>query len=177
MEAMVGQPWESLRDYFIDAVRDIYWAEIYFTKTLPKMRQGARSDELKEAFDRHLKQTERHVSELEELFSSLKISTELKSGESIIGILSEAEDVLDEHKGDSLARDLRLIFAGRKAEHYEISVYGGLIALSARLRLGEAAHRMNRILADEKAADEKLKGLAARYISGAATRPGEGKGR
>lgn len=172
METTAQQPWQSLHDYFIDAVRDIYWAEIYFTKTLPKMLQGARSKALKEAFAHHLKQTERHVSGLEDLFSSLGVSTELKSGESIIGILSEAEDVLDEQRGDPVARDLRLVFAGRKAEHYEISVYGGLIALSTRLSLGEAADTMNRILADEKAADQKLKGLAVRFISVDAGRRG-----
>lgn len=174
MEATLSgsdRPLETLDDYFRDAIRDIYWAEVYFAKTLPKMMEGARGRELKDAFSVHLEQTGKHVSRLEEVFASLNISRELKAGESIIGILSEAEDVLAQNKKEVPAGDVRLIFAARKAEHYEIGAYGGLITLARRLGLGEAAAAMNRILSEEKETDEILKRIAARHIAAEALPP------
>lgn len=155
-----------LREFFIDELKDLYWAEKHLTKALPKMSKAATTDELKEAFNGHLTETEGHVSRLEQIFQLLDEKPQAKKCEAIEGITAEGETIIDETEKGTMTRDVGLIMAGQKAEHYEIASYGTMVQLAKTLDLGtQVTELLQETLAEEKGADEKLSAIAENHVN------------
>src|ERR1700743_3328411 len=150
----------KLQEFFVDQLQDIYWAEQKLVKTLPKMEEAANSSELRQAFNSHLQETKNHVSRLEKVFDLLSLPAEAKKCHAMAGIVDEGEEIIDETDDNTAQRDVGLIFAGQKAEHYEIATYGGLVQLARTLGYSEAAEILGVTLAEEKKADDKLTQIA-----------------
>ena len=123
----------TLKEFFTDEIKDIYWAEKHLVKTLPKMARAATSTELKEAFTNHLEETKMHVERLEQVFELLEEKAQAKKCEAMEGITKEGDGIIEETKSGTSTRDVGLILAGQKVEHYEISTYGGLEQLARNL--------------------------------------------
>jgi ferritin-like metal-binding protein YciE len=158
----------KLREFFIDQLQDIYWAEQKLVKTLPKLSEASHSPELRRAFDSHLNETKNHVSRIEKAFSLMKEKAESKECPALKGIAEEGEEIIDETEENTAQRDVGLIVAGQKAEHYEIATYGALIRLAKDMDEGEVASLLQETLKEEKAADQKLTQLAESGINKAA---------
>jgi ferritin-like metal-binding protein YciE len=150
---------KTLHDAFIDELRDAYDAEKQLTKALPKLAKKARSKELKSAFQNHLKETETHVTRLEQVFESIGKKASGKHCDGIAGIIEEGKNVMGEDFEES-AMDACLIAGGQRAEHYEMAAYGSLIAWAKAMGHTEAASLLEETLEEEKAADEKLTSIA-----------------
>ena len=150
----------KLREFFIDQLQDIYWAEQKLVKTLPKLSEAAHSDELRSAFDSHLMETENHVSRIEQAFSLMNEKARSKECPALKGIAEEGEEIIDETENNTAQRDVGLIFAGQKAEHYEIDTYGALVQLAKDMGETEVASLLAETLQEEKNADQKLTELA-----------------
>lgn len=150
----------KLREFFIDQLKDIYWAEQKLVKTLPKMSDAANSGELRGAFDSHLMETKNHVSRLERVFDMMGEKAKAEECPAMKGIAEEGEDIIDETDNNTSQRDVGLIFAGQKAEHYEIASYGALRQLALDMGQQEIADILEQTLSEEKAADRKLTELA-----------------
>lgn len=154
-----------LQEFFIDQLQDIYWAEQKLVKTLPKMEDAANSNELKQAFNSHLQETRNHVSRLEKVFDLLGEPAEAKKCHAMAGITEEGEEIIDETEDNTAQRDVGLIFAGQKAEHYEIASYGGLVQLARTLGYVDIAEILGVTLAEEKKADGLLTRIAENGIN------------
>jgi ferritin-like metal-binding protein YciE len=122
----------TLKDLFIDELKDMYDAEQRITKALPKMVEAAESEQVSSAFQGHLDQTEERVSRLEEIFDMFDETPTRKSCRAMIGLLEESEELMKED-GSPGIRDAALIAAVQKVEHYEIATYGCLRAWADRL--------------------------------------------
>ena len=155
----------KLKEFFIEQLQDIYWAEKKLVKTLPKLSEAATTTQLKNAIDSHLTETEAHVTRLEDVFELIGEEAESKKCHAMAGIVEEGEDLIDETDTDTCQRDVALIFACQKAEHYEIATYGGLVTLANTLGYSEAANILSQTLAEEKAADLKLTDIAENDIN------------
>ena len=160
----------KLREFFKDQLADIYWAEKKLVKTLPKLEEAATTQQLKNAFSAHLKQTEQHVSRLENVFSMIGEEADAKKCVAMAGIVDEGEEIIDDTDEGTAQRDVGLIFAGQKAEHYEIATYGGLVQLARTLGLNDAAELMNTTLREEKEADSLLTEIAEKNVNYKASR-------
>ncbi len=146
---------EGLKEFFIDDLQDIYWAEKALTKALPKMIKNATSPELIECLTSHLEETKGHVTRLEDVFSSIDEKAVAKKCEAMTGLIKEAEEIIgDTTKG--IMRDAGIIAAGQKVEHYEIASYGTLAAYASMLGYEDASTTLHQTLEEEKAADAKL---------------------
>jgi ferritin-like metal-binding protein YciE len=119
-----------LENFFMEMLKDIYWAEQLLVKTLPKLKDAATTEELKDAFEDHLYQTQKHVSRLEKVFQLKGKKAEGKKCEAMEGLVKEAENIIKETKEGSMTRDAALIIAAQKVEHYEIASYGGMVQLA-----------------------------------------------
>ena len=150
---------KTLRELFLDELADMYDAEHRLIKALPKMAKAATSDDLKKAFQSHLNETQGHVTKLKQVFRSLGEQAKGKKCEATVGLLEEGDEIAAEFKG-SPAINAALIAAAQKVEHYEIASYGCLHEWAGLLGNERAAGLLEEILAEEKAADEKLTGLA-----------------
>ena len=155
----------QLKAFFLDELKDIYWAEKHLVKTLPKMKKAASSEELASAFDEHLEVTRTHVQRLEEVFSLLDEKAQAKKCEAMEGITKEGEEIIDDTNEGSSTRDVGLILAAQKVEHYEIATYGGLAQLALTLDLNEVERLLRQTLTEEKEADEKLSQIAEKDIN------------
>jgi len=150
---------KSLRDAFVDELRDTYDAEKQILKALPKMVKTATSDELAAAFEGHHEETLGQVTRLEQVFASIGEKARGKHCDGVAGILEEGKSIMEEDFDDT-TMDACLIAAGQRVEHYEMAAYGTLVAWAQTLGLNEAAGLLQETLDQEKAADEKLSGLA-----------------
>jgi ferritin-like metal-binding protein YciE len=158
----------NLRDALVDEIRDIYNAEKQIVKALPKMVKGATSEELRDAFESHLEETQNQVTRLERVFELLDEKPRGKHCAGMAGILEEGSETLEEDAEDSVM-DAKLIAGAQRVEHYEITAYGTAIAWAEALGLTEVAGVLGESLAEEKAADEKLSAIAESGINDAAT--------
>ena len=154
----------QLMDLFENELKDIYWAEKALTKALPKMIKNATDQELADAIENHLHETEQQVEKLEKVFELIEEKPVAKKCEAMAGLLKEAEEIMKEtEKGPQ--RDAGIISAGQKVEHYEIATYGTLRTFAHTLGLDEAAEILEEILEEEKKADETLSELAESTIN------------
>jgi len=154
-----------LEDFFIDELKDIYWAEKHLVKTLPKMEKAATTEELKNAFADHLEITKEHVSRLEQVFEKLGKKAVGKKCEAMEGITKEGESIIEDTEKGTATRDVGLILAGQKVEHYEIATYGGLVQLAKTLSHNDIAKILEQTLSEEKEADELLTSVAENNVN------------
>jgi ferritin-like metal-binding protein YciE len=154
-----------LEDFFKDELKDIYWAEKHLVKTLPKMQKAATSEELKKAFGDHLETTKGHVERLEQAFKMLGEEPKAKKCDAMEGITKEGESIIDDTEAGTATRDVGLILAGQKVEHYEISTYGGLAQLARTLSHDDVAELLETTLGEEKEADQLLTSVAENHIN------------
>ncbi len=159
-----------LRELFIDQLRDMYWAEKHLVKSLPKMEKAASSEELATAFTDHLAVTEDQVNRLEQVFEILGEKPRGKKCEAMEGLAKEAETVIADTEEGTSTRDVALIIAAQKVEHYEIASYGGLATLAKTLGENRVKELLGETLEEEKEADELLTQLAENNINMAASR-------
>lgn len=174
--AGAGQGNGQLEKFFLDQVKDLYWAEKHLTKALPKMQKAATTEELKEAIEEHLAQTEEHISRLEEVFEILGKKPQAKKCDAMEGLVKEGESVIEDTEDGSMTRDAGIIMAAQKVEHYEIASYGTLVQLAKTMGNEEIADVLATTLEEEKETDELLTSLAENNINWAAESEGDGAG-
>jgi ferritin-like metal-binding protein YciE len=150
---------DSLEALFEDTLRDMYYAEKKLTRILPKMAKKATTPELADAFTSHAQETEGQVERIERVFALLDKTARGKKCEALEGLAAEGDHVMQEAEEDGVM-DCGLIGSAQAVEHYEIARYGALIAWAKQLDMTEAADLLVESLEEEKAADEKLSGIA-----------------
>ena len=163
----------QLEKFFVDSLKDIYWAEKQLTKSLPKMRKAATTEELKNAIDEHTAQTQEHVNRLERVFELMGKTAQAKKCEAMEGLVKEGEEIVEETQEGSMTRDAAIIIAAQKVEHYEIATYGGLVQLAKTMGNDEAAKILYETLQEEKETDEGLTQIAENDINWEAEQEGE----
>ena len=154
----------TLRDAFVDELKDSYDGEKQLIKALKKMAKAAKHEDLRSAFETHLEETQGQVQRLEQVFAMLDEKVKGKHCDGIAGIIEEGKSIMEEDFDDE-TMDACLIAAGQRAEHYEMAAYGTLVAWADVLGLTEAAELLQTTLDEEKAADEKLTTLAESGIN------------
>lgn len=159
-----GMEESKLMKLFEDSLKDIYWAEKALTKAIPKMVKKASSEELIEALESHLAETEGQIQKVEQVFAAIGKKPVAKKCEAMDGLIKEGEEIMKE-TDDGAMRDAGIIAAAQKVEHYEIATYGTLRTFAEILGLNDAASILEEILEEEKAADEKLTEIAVNTIN------------
>lgn len=149
----------TLKEFFIDGLKDIYWAEKVLVKTLPKMFDNATDQKLKTAIKDHLAQTKEHVIRLEKVFESMGLKPEAKKCLAMEGIVKEGEEIIDE-TAEGPVRDAGIIASAQKVEHYEIATYGTLAAFAKTLNERTALDLLLKTLGEEKKSDTILSNIA-----------------
>ena len=155
----------QLQKLFEDSLKDIYWAEKSLTKALPKMQEAATTAELKNAIEEHLAQTETQVKRLEQVFELIGKKAQAKKCDAMEGLIKEGESIIEETEDGSMTRDVGIIIAAQKVEHYEIATYGGLAQIATTMGLDEAADLLNETLEEEKETDALLTEIAENNIN------------
>jgi ferritin-like metal-binding protein YciE len=164
---MEQEAMESLEKLFEETLKDVYFAEKQIIKSLPKMAKKTSSPQLKQAFEEHLEQTKGQVERLDEVFKLLGKKASGKECPALMGLVEEAEELMDEAK-DPEVLDAGLIGCAQAVEHYEIARYGTLRTWAEQLGMREAAQLLQATLDEEKTTDKKLSQLATGGMNKAA---------
>jgi Mn-containing catalase len=155
----------QLKELLVEELQDLLHAEMQLTKALPEMAAAAHNSKLKEAFQKHLGQTQQHVTRLEEVFGLLDEKAQPKACKAMQGLIAEGKETIEEGKQkENLAADLALVTAAQKVEHYEISGYGTVRALARQLNERDVAALLSHTLGEEESADFLLTNLSKPLI-------------
>jgi ferritin-like metal-binding protein YciE len=149
----------SLKQLYVEGLKDLYSAETQLLKAIPKMAGAATSDELREGFEEHLKQTEEHARRLEMICKELGENPKGKKCSGMEGLIKEGKEIMDETE-ESAELDAGLISAAQHVEHYEIAGYGCVRTYAKLLGESRAVALLEKTLQEEKETDVKLTELA-----------------
>jgi len=149
----------SLKELYINELKDLLSAENQLTKALPKLAKAATSEELRKGFEEHLEQTKGHVSRLQQVFEMLGEKAQAKKCLGMEGLIKEGAEVMGEDFEDEVM-DAALIAAAQRVEHYEIAAYGTVCAFADLLGESEQASLLRETLEEEKETDQKLTELS-----------------
>jgi ferritin-like metal-binding protein YciE len=163
---------DSLQDLLQDELKDIYDAEKQLTKVLPKLAKKASNEQLTEAFESHLQETEEHIVRLERIFKQMGMPVRGKKCEGMQHLIAEGNDMIAECEDDD-TRDAVMIAAAQKVEHYEIASYGTIRTWANLLGKSDVAAILEETLDEEKAADVKLTSIAESFVNEAAIDGGD----
>src|SRR5437763_1724271 len=155
---------DSLKDLYVDELKDLYNAENQLVKALPKMAKKASAPELKRAFQNHLEQTKVHVERLEKIFKGLGEKPSGKTCKAMKGLVEEGKEIIEED-GDDSVLDAALIGAAQRVEHYEIAGYGVGRTFATLLGDDSTASTLHRTLNEEAETDKKLTSLAESIVN------------
>lgn len=150
----------SLKELYLDELRDLYSAENQLLKALPKMAKAASSDELRQGFEDHLEQTQEHVSRLEEIFERLGEKPTGKKCVGMEGLIKEGSEIIEEEDFEGEVLDAALIGAAQRVEHYEMAAYGTVRDFAKLLGNDEDVSLLQETLDEEKETDQKLTDLS-----------------
>jgi ferritin-like metal-binding protein YciE len=156
---------DKLEEFFIDELKDIYWAEKHLVETLPKMKEASSSFQLRTAIDDHLEQTKQHVNRLEQIFDMLGKEASAHKCDAMAGITDEGEEIIDDTEEGTGTRDVGVIMAAQKVEHYEIATYGSLAHIAKTLGRDDIAQILVSTLEEEKKADQLLTSIAENNLN------------
>ena len=155
---------ESLRELYVEELKDLWSAETQITKALPKMMKAATNPKLKKAFNTHLKQTERQIKRLERIFKELDESPRGKKCVGMEGLIKEGQELIKE-KPEPEVLDAGLIAAAQHVEHYEMAGYGCVRTWARQLGEDRQAELLQETLDEEEQTDKLLTDLAESEIN------------
>jgi len=155
----------EFHEFFVDELKDIYWAEKHLSKALPKMKKAATSEALAAAFEKHTEETKTHIATLEQVFELLDEKAQAKKCDAMEGLIAEGEGIIEDTDAGTMIRDAGLILAAQKVEHYEIATYGTLVVFAQNMGRTDVAELLQQTLDNEKATDVALTEIAVSAIN------------
>jgi len=162
-----------LEKFVVDMLKDIYYAEKQLLKAMPKMQKASTTQQLKDAFATHIEQTKEQVTRLEQAFEIMGKKAAGKKCDAMEGLIAESQSIIEETEAGSMTRDVALIIAAQKVEHYEIASYGGLVQLAKTLGRDDMAELLDETLQEEKETDQLLTSIAENDINFQAEEEGD----
>lgn len=157
--------YKPLFQFFVNGLKDLYWAEKAIEKLLKKNKALAYTEELSDAIEDHEKQTQKHILRLEKIFYALNMRPEAKKCEAMAGLVKEAEETVDSTPANSMTRDAVIIIVAQKVEHYEIASYGGLLQIALTFNMTSVADLLEKTLKEEEETDLLLSEIAEDFIN------------
>ena len=162
---------QTTEDLFLEELNDLYDAEGQIIEALPKMVKAASSVQLKEAFREHLAETKVQKHRLDDIFVKLGKKPKSTTCQGMKGLLAEGE-VFIAAKGNPSVKDVALISAAQKVEHYEVASYGTLRTFAQDMGMGQVASLLQQTLDEEANTDKILTSLAVRDVNVQARKAG-----
>ncbi|WP_158792010.1 ferritin-like domain-containing protein [Granulicella sp. L60] len=160
----------TMQELLIDELKDLYSAEKQIVRALPKLAKAATTPQLQQAILNHLEETKGQVIRLEKIGELVGKKLTGKTCVGMKGVLEEGSEVLEDTDKGTI-RDAALISAAQRVEHYEMAGYGSAREFAKLLGLSEVASLLDETLAEEKAADKTLSGVA-KQVNATAKREG-----
>lgn len=157
----------TLQEKFLGQLPFLLFSEQKFVEEQTKLIAYISDPMLKTGMQKHLEETKKHVTNLEQVFFSMGKKPETKECPICMGLVKSTESGLKEMGTDAL-RDAHIGGEAALMEHYEIGAYRGLIAQAEALGLSEVASLMKQNLQDEEKTVQQLESAAPMMLQKAA---------
>jgi ferritin-like metal-binding protein YciE len=155
----------TIRNFFVEEIRGLYWTEKYLLKALPKIQDAASTIELKEILEDHSSVTDDHVERIEMIFVLLKEMLHAKKCEGMDGLIKETNHVIFKQELNDFTRDLGIVSMVKKIQNYQLALYDSLIHLAGLLRESVIQSILLRSLNEEKKALEVFTSLVHTHLN------------
>lgn len=155
---------ETLNDALIEQLKDLYSAETQLVDALPKMAEEAVNPQLRTALENHLQETKAQVKRLEQISEILDEDLTGHTCKAMKGLIKEGEEAVSEDYECEELKDVQIVAAAQRVEHYEIAGYGNAIALAEHLKLKEVASLLEQTIKEEGNADKLLTSVCQKQI-------------
>lgn len=155
----------QLQSFFTTMLQEAYWSEQHLVNVLNTMMEAATNNELKQCFDTHKQQTQKQLERLEEVFQILNQEPQAVPSVGMQGLFDDGWQVIDETEAGTANRDVALIIAAQKVEHFEMACYGSLVTLATTLGQKDIAKLLSKTLKEEKQTDAALTAIAEGKIN------------
>ena len=165
-----GVLYSKLEEFFATSLKELYWSEQNLINVLGSMADAATTDELRDSFYTHMDQTRTHVARLEEVFDMMGIHRQAQHCVGLQGLFDEGWKVIDGTETGSAQRDVALIIAAQKVEHYEMACYGSMVTLARTMGRTDVAELLIETLTEEKETDAMLTEIAEGKINSEAAK-------
>jgi ferritin-like metal-binding protein YciE len=152
---------DTLRKLYVHQLELMLSAEQQIVEALPTMIEKSTDTQLKQAFQSHLQETEVHISRLEDILDEETDETTTVKAKVLAALIVEAEDLVKDATED-VVRDVALIAAAQRVEHYEIAAYGALRTWAHILGKAQQAQLLDQTIKEEGHADHLLTSIAER---------------
>ncbi|HEV7676491.1 MAG TPA: DUF892 family protein [Candidatus Angelobacter sp.] len=152
---------DSLRDLYHNQLRMLLSTEQQIIDALPTMIEKATDVQLKQAFQSHLQETRVHLTRVQQILTEELREAEPIKCKVLSALVAEAEDMIKDAT-DSTVRDVALIAAAQRVEHYEIASYGAVRRWAQILGEAEQAALLDQTIKEEGHADHLLTSIADR---------------
>lgn len=158
---------EELKEILVEQLKDLYSAEKQLIKALPKMAKAASTEELSSGFEEHLEQTRSHAQRIETILEEMDESTRGPVCKGMEGLIEEGSEAIDDDELEGEGKDVALIAAAQRVEHYEIAAYGCVRTYAEQLGMSDAASLLEQTQEEEKETDQKLNQISESLIENA----------
>jgi ferritin-like metal-binding protein YciE len=152
---------DSLRDLYHNQLRMLLSTEQQIIEALPTMIEKATDVQLKQAFQSHLQETRVHVTRLEDILRQENREVDAIKCKALAALVTEAQDMVKDAT-DSTVRDVALIAAAQRVEHYEIAAYGAVRRWAQILGRERQAALLDQTIQEEGHADHLLTSISER---------------
>lgn len=147
---------ESLETVLVSQLKDLYDAENQHIEALTQFSKEAKDSRLKSAVKTHLRETKEQVKRLKKIGKLMKEDLEGHPCKAMKGLVKEGQDILRKKYENDVLRDVQIVAAIQKVEHYEIAGYGNAVALAEFLNLSDIKELLQATLEEEGATDKLL---------------------
>ena len=149
----------NLKELFLEKIQELSSAEKLLIAGLPVLVAAASDAELQASFAEHLKQTRMQARRIDDAFASLRVEAETSACKPMVALIADASKAaLTEPTG--VIRDIAILGAAERVEHFEIAAYSSTISLAKTLGYGDAANLLVETLTEEQKAADHLKKIS-----------------
>jgi len=153
------------RELFLHELGDALYFEKQLVKTLPKLQTEATDRELARGFGEHLKQTKKHVENVEQAFKALGEKAKAEKCPGIEGLKQEHDEFVSEESPSPEVLDAFLTGAAARTEHYEIAAYEGLVTMARAMGERDVVRLLDENLKQEKETLKKVQTISKRLAT------------
>lgn len=159
---------KNFKSLYTLQLRYLLSTETQIVKGLQSMIDHATDEQLKQAFQSHLQETQVQVSRLKQIIPEVNDGEADDKKDAIAtALIGAAENIVSESEAGPV-RDAGLLASAQKVEHYEIASYGSARDWAKLLGFTEHAQLLQKTLDEEKHADQLLSTISERANSSAA---------
>src|SRR5688572_30088603 len=150
---------KPLEKIFWDEVGELLHVEELLLKSLPKMKEAASSEPLKEALEEYREAVQQGAKRVRDVFQLYEVPPREKKCDAMMGLLIRGQQLM-QRSGPGAALDATLVVQARKIIAYKVAAYDAVSDWARQLHAKEVAKTLDKSLKAENENASEFQELA-----------------